>query len=132
MVASALERQFKIHFNANINKFKIIAYGHSSEITILSWNKDFSATFIFTLRKRQVSNTPISIALADRSLKSPFIDCLKHLVGRDIDIFLGYFSINAFERVRACKEAFSNYNFKVSEPTHLDGALLDYVYKQTH
>ena len=36
MMESALERQFKIHFNSNINKFKSIAYGYSREFTILS------------------------------------------------------------------------------------------------
>ena len=66
-----------------------------------------------------------------RSPKSPlseFIDCLQYLVGRNIDIFLGDFNIDAFEGVRALKEVFSNYNLKVSEPTHLDGALLNHVY----
>ena len=127
---SALERQFKIHFNSNINKFKSIAYGYSREITILS-NEDFNAISIFTLKKQQFSNTPVSIALIYRSPKSTLselIDCLQYLVGRNCDIFLGDFNIDAFEGVRALKEFFSNYNLKVSEPTHLDVALLDHVY----
>ena len=40
MIESALERQFKIHSNSNLNKFKSIEYGYSREITILS-NEDF-------------------------------------------------------------------------------------------
>ena len=52
----------------------------------------------------------------------------QNVVGRNIDIFLGHFNIDGFEGVRALKEVFSNYNLKVSEPTHLDGALLDHVY----
>ena len=57
-----------------------------------------------------------------------YIDCLQYLVGRNINICLGDFNIDAFEGVRALKEVFRNYNFKVSEPTHLDGALVDNVY----
>ena len=128
IMESALKRQFKIHFNSNINKFKSIAYGYSREITILS-NEDFNAISIFTLKKQQFSNTPITLIY--RSPKSPlseFIDCLQCLVGGNIDIFLGDFNIDAFEGVRALKEVFRNYNFKVSEPTHLDGALVDNVY----
>ena len=50
MMESALERQFKIHLNSNINKFKSIAYGYSREITILS-KEDFNTISIFTLKK---------------------------------------------------------------------------------
>ena len=130
MMESALERQFKVHSNSNINKYKSNAYGYSMEITILP-KDDFNAISIFTLKKQQYSNTPISIALIYRSAKSPlseFIDCLQYLVGRNIDIFLGDFNRDAFEGVRTLKEVFSNYNLKVSEPTHLDGALLDPAY----
>ena len=35
MMESALERQFKIHFNSSINKFKSIAYGYSRGFTNL-------------------------------------------------------------------------------------------------
>ena len=39
---------------------------------------------------------------------------------------LGDFNIDILEGVRALKEVSNNYNLKVSEPTHLDGALLDH------
>ena len=128
MIESASERQFQIHSNSNLNKFKSIKYGYLREITILS-NEDFNTISIFTLKK-QFINTLISIALIYRSPKSQlseFIDCLQYLVGKNINIFLGDFNIDAFEGVRVLKEVFSNYNLKVSEPTHLDGALLDHV-----
>ena len=48
-------------------------------------------------------------------------------MGRNIDICLCDFNIDAFEGARALKEVLSNYNLKVSEPTHSDGALLDHV-----
>ena len=130
MMESALERQFKVHSNSNINKYKSIAYGYSMEITILS-KDDFNAISIFTLKKQQFSNTPISIALIYRSAKSPlseFIDCLQYLIGRNINIFLRDFNKDAFEGVRTLKDVFSNCNLKVSEPTPLHGALLDHVY----
>ena len=50
MMESALERQFKIHFYSNINKFRSIEYECSKEISILS-NENFSAISIFTLKK---------------------------------------------------------------------------------
>ena len=130
MMESAFKRQFIIYFNSDLNKFKSIAYGYSREITILS-NEDFNAIFKFTLKKQQFSNTPIPIALIYRSPKSPlseFIDCLQYLVGRNINIFLGDFNIDAIEGVRALKDVFSNCNLKFSEPTHSDGALLDHLY----
>ena len=130
MMESALERQFKVHSNSNINKYKSTAYGYSMEITILS-KDDFNAISIFTLKKQQFSNTPISITLIYRSAKSPlseFIDCLQYLVGRNINIFLGDFNKDSFEAVRTLKDVFSNYNLNVSEPTPLHGALLDHVY----
>ena len=52
MMESALEGQFKIHFNSNINRLKSIACGYSSKITILS-NEDFNGISIFTLKKQQ-------------------------------------------------------------------------------
>ena len=98
MIESALERQFKIHSNSNLNKFKSIEYGYSREITILS-NEDFNAISIFTLKK-QFINTLISTALIYRSPKSPlseFIDCLQYLVGKNINIFLGDFQMHLRE-----------------------------------
>ena len=62
---SSLERQFKIHFNLNVNKFKSIAYRYSREITIIS-NEGFNTVSIFTLKKQQFINTPSSIALIYR------------------------------------------------------------------
>ena len=44
MMESSLERQFKIHFNSNVNKFKSIAYGYSREITIIS-NEGFNTIY---------------------------------------------------------------------------------------
>ena len=56
-----------------------------------------------------------------------FIDCLRYLVGSNTDIFLGDFNTDGFEEVRSSKEVFCNCNLKVSEPSHLDGTLLDHV-----
>ena len=121
-----------MHFNTNLNKFKSITYGYSNQITVLS-NEDFDGISIFTLRNQQFSNNPISVALIYRSPNSPltgFIDCLRYLVGRSIDILLGDINIYAFDKLSYArlKEVLCNYNLKVSEPTHLDGALLDHVY----
>ena len=58
MMESALEREFKIYFNSNINKFKSIAYGYSREFTTLS-NEDINTISKITLKKQQFSNTSI-------------------------------------------------------------------------
>ena len=83
-IESALQRQYRVLFNAVVNKIKSIAYGYSNQITIFL-NENFDAIF---------SNTPILIALIYRLPNSPlsvFIDCLRYLVGRNIDVFLGGF-----------------------------------------
>ena len=75
-------------------------------------------SFLYLLwKKQQFSNNPISITLIYRSPKSPlseFVGCLQYLVGRNIDIFLGDFNIDAFEGVRALNEVFNNYDFPVN------------------
>ena len=50
--------------------------------------------------------------------------------GRKIDILLGDFDIDAFDSDACAKvhNILSNYRLVVKEPTHLDRALLDYVY----
>ena len=58
----AWETQYSMHFNTSLNKFKSIAYGYSNQITFLS-NEDFDGIFIVILRKQQLSNNPISLAL---------------------------------------------------------------------
>ena len=74
--------------------------------------------FLYLLwKKQQFSNNPISITLIYRSLKSPlseFVGCLQYLVGRNIDIFLSDFNIDAFEGVIALNEVFNNYDFPVN------------------
>ena len=72
--------------------------------------------FLYLLRK----NNNLAIP---RSQSHWYIDHQNHHY-----IFLGDFNINAFGGVRALKEVFSNYNLNVSEPAHLDGALLDNIY----
>ena len=53
-----------------------------------------------------------------------------YVVGSGIDVLLRDFNIDALNEVayRRLKDTLSSYNLKVLEPTHLDVALLDYVY----
>ena len=128
-----LQRRCRVHFNTNVNKFKSIAYGYSNQITILS-NENIDVISI-TPRKQQFSNTPISIVLVYISLialLSVFIDFLRYLVGRSIDIFQEFFNTDGCEKVRSLNEVFYNYNLKVSEPTHLDGSLLYHAKSASH
>ena len=61
-IESALQTQYRKQFDTNANKFKGISHGYSNQITILS-NENVRAISIFTLRKQQLSNTPISVGL---------------------------------------------------------------------
>ena len=70
VIESALQKQYRMRFNTNINKVKSIAYGYSNQITILS-NENFDTISVSTLRKQQFNNTFISMALIHRSPNSP-------------------------------------------------------------
>ena len=130
-IESALH--YTMHFNNNENKFKSIAYCYSKDIDVLT-NEDLGGVSIFTIRKQQFSNNPISIAIIYRppnSKLSEFFECLSYIVSsRCVDIVVGDFNIDAFDEVfnERLKQVLSNYNLNVHEPTHLDGALLDHVY----
>ena len=115
--------------NTNVKKFKSIVYGYSNQITISS-NENFDVSSIIALRKQQFNKTSISVTLIYRSPNSPlavFIDCLRYLLGRNIDLFLGDFT-DELEEVPNLKEVFCNYKLKVTEPTNSDGVLLDHIY----
>ena len=91
-IESALQRQYRMHFNTDVNIQK-----HC----ILLFESDVIS--IFTLRKQQFSNTPISITLIYRLPNLPlsvFIDFSRYLVGRNIEIFLEDFNTDGFEEVR--------------------------------
>ena len=62
-------------------------------------------------------------------IKFEWPPCLRSLVHNyDIQILLGDFNIDYFEKHDALNEVLSNYNMIISEPTHVDGSLLDHIY----
>ena len=99
-VESILKRQYRMYSNTNVNKFKSIAYNYSNQITIMS-NENFNVISIFTLRKQEVSNTPILIVIIYRLPRLPLfviIDSLQYLVARNIYVILGDFNTDGFEK----------------------------------
>ena len=107
---------------------KSVAYGYSKQA-----KEFFDSISIFTLRKQQFSNNPISVALIYRppnSRLTGFVNCLRYLVGRSIDTLLGDFNLDSFDEPSyiRLKEVLCNGNVKVNEPRHLDGVLLGHVY----
>ena len=130
IVESAL--QYKMHFNNSENQFKSIAYGYASDIDVIA-QEDFDGISIFTFKKEPFFSNPISVGLIYRCQHLQpvmFLDCVRNLVNREIDILLGDFNIDALDEMsyNRLKEVLCNYNLQVSEPTHLDGALLDQIY----
>ena len=64
-------------------------------------NENFNVISIFTLRKQEVSNTPILIVIIYRLPRLPLfviIDSLQYLVARNIYVILGDFNTDGFEK----------------------------------
>ena len=64
-------------------------------------NENFNVISIFTLRKQEVSNTPILIEIIYRLPRLPLfviIDSLQYLVARNIYVILGDFNTDGFEK----------------------------------
>ena len=53
---------------------------------------------------------------------------MNSLVDNGINIILGDFNIDGYKENTNLKELFEQYTMVVSNPTHLSGSLLDYVY----
>ena len=89
---------------------------------------------IIAITKPQFYKYPITIVLVYCSSNSPTASSLDQLVyftnARTIDILLGDFNIDAFDRDAYTRldEVLSSYRLIVKELTRLHGGLLDHVY----
>ena len=93
---------------------------------------------ILTFSEIKLSLRPVKVALLCRSPKSPlraFIEQLSRLVdAKKVDILLRDFNINALsnEAYAGVSNVLTRYKLMVSEPTPMDGGLLDHLYLMKH
>ena len=88
---------------------------------------------LVNLKKSTFLDKPVKVALLYRPPNSPslFLQNMKSWIDKKTpDILLGDFNINALctDSYSNLRHMLTNYKLLVSQPTHLDGALLDHVY----
>ena len=126
-------QRFISYFNVNENKYKSLAFCHSNSVTFVR-HETFDGISLLTIKKLNVLEYPLTVALLYRSQAMPvstFIDSVYAVLSQSqFHILLGDFNINAFDEspYRRLQYILNNYIMIVSEPTHLDGFLLDHVY----
>ena len=115
---------FKVIFNNREDKFQSIAVYSKCEIAIVSQNKPTSKpTFYIRNIKLLVLYKKISLPVFD------FCNWLQEFVlNNHIDIILGDFNINGFEKNDRFSNILSYFNQVVEVSTHISGSLLDHVY----
>ena len=126
-----IQSHFRLHLNCYVKKNQSIAIGYSSTTILVDSENQNSITILSLLLKKSFCVHPIIVALVYRFPKSTvttFIDepswlttLYKVVLLRDLNI--GTLCDNAC--VSVC-DILSNYQLAVTEPTYLDGGLLDH------
>ena len=97
-------------------------------------HEDIPAATLLRINKETFSPYPVNILLLYHKHGVPidsFTYLLTHFLSRsdnNIQIMLGDFNINGFERNEYLENILADYTLIVKEPTHLMGSLLDHVY----
>ena len=95
-------------------------------------NESNPGVSVIAIEKNTFSNDEIWIGILYRLHSQPvadFYDQLRSLVNsNNIHILLGDFNIDYFVAKDALDEVLSDYFMVVTEPTHIDGSLLDHIY----
>ena len=122
---------YHMDFNNNDDKFLSIACAVKTPVSITSHEK-YSGFSLLTIKKESFLDHEISIGILYRKHANSmfdFYDNLRELVtGFDIDILLGDFNIDYFDKSSDLDDVLSTYRMIVSKPTHIDGSLLDHMY----
>ena len=83
-------------------------------------------------QKCTFADQPVNLAVVYRSPSSCQVNFVNYLVNiveeNNIDILLGDFNINAFHDTLLTNMTLQRFQMIVSEPTHIDGGLIDHVY----
>ena len=122
-----------MYYNSSTDKHRSIAFGYSNNI-FLCESSNFCSMSLVNVKKFTFLDKPVKVALLYRPPNSPslFLQNMKYWIDekKTQDILLGYFNINALctDSNSNLRHMLTNYKLLVSQPTHLDGALLDHVY----
>ena len=122
---------FKVIFNNREDKFQSIAVYSKCEIAIVSHTK-LSRAFYITINKPTFDIRNIKLLVLYKKISLPvfcFCNWLQEFVlNNHIDIILGDFNINGFEKNDRLSNILSYFNQVVEVSTHISGSLLDHVY----
>ena len=130
-ITTKFQKNFSMYYNSSTDKHRIIAFGYSSNIFLCESSK-FCSMSLVNVKKSTFLDKPIKVARLYRPPNSPslFLQNMKSWCDeKNPDILVGDLNINAL-----CTDSYSNLKYMrtnckllVSQPTHFDGALLDYV-----
>ena len=115
---------FKVIFNNREDKFQSIAVYSKSEIPIVSHTK-LSRAFYITINKPTFDIRNIKLLVLYKKI---FNWLQEFVLNNHIDIILGDFNINGFEKYDRLSNILSYFNQVVEVSTHISGSLLDHVY----
>ena len=122
---------FYLDFNNSDNKFQSIAFG-TKELDYYVGSESYPGVSIVAITKDTFSDGGIVIGILYRLHSQPiadFYDQLQNLVNsNNINILLGDFNVDYFAAKDILDEVLSDYVMVVTEPTHIDGSLLDHIY----
>ena len=127
---------FTVLHNSSVDKFSSMAFAYSNDITVMSCDMHHGFMIVKLMKPSFKQNLSLTIAILYRKNNTPlrdFWDRLSYLIQAvNIDILVGDFNANFYDdNVRAkLIEILPNYDpvFYDQGGTHIDGALLDYVY----
>ena len=124
-------KEFNVSFNNDDDKFQSIFCGVKVPTLIVSHDK-FPGFSILTISKDTFLDCNFTVGVLYRKHSSSlnlFYDHLIVLVNTyGIDILVGDFNINYFDKQDLLNDALSDYAMIVTTPTHIDGSLLDHIY----
>ena len=132
-ITSKFQNSFRMYFNNNRDKYRSIAFGYSSNMALCS-SSDCGSKSVLALKKPAFLGELVKIDLLYRSpnvLPNLFLENLTFWIDEEkADILLGDFNLDAlcYDSCNPLQQRLENYKLLVSEPTHMDGGLLDHVY----
>ena len=132
-ITSKFQNSFRMFFNNNRDKYRSIAFGYSSNMALCS-SSDSGSKSVLALKKPAFLGESVKIGLLYRSpnlLPNLFLENLTSWIDEEKpDILLGDFNLDAlcYDSCNPLQQRLENYKLLVSEPTYMDGGLLDHVY----
>ena len=130
-IKSIFNGQFTTEFNINEDKYKSIAICYKDNISILNHVR-LNGISVMQFQKSTFADQPINLAVVYRSPSSSQVDFVNYLTDiveeNKVDILLGDFNIIALHDTLLTNMTLQGFQMIVTEPTHIDGGLIDHVY----